>query len=57
METRIETTERYESVFVDQFDDDVWLSVRADKGAAHGTLTKDQAKELIAALNRIVEAV
>lgn len=57
LQTRIETTERDEVVFVDKFDDGiVWLSVQVRGGGARTTLTTEQAKELIEALSRVVEA-
>jgi len=57
LQTRIETTERDEVVFVDKFDDGiVWLSVQVRGGGARTTLTTEQAKELIEALTRVVEA-
>ena len=44
-------------VFVDKYDDgEVWLSIQVAGGRAHCTLTTEQAKEMIAALTRIVEA-
>lgn len=55
--TRIETTERSSVVFVDKFDDnEVWLSLQINGGGARATLTYDQAREMIAALTRIVES-
>lgn len=57
LQTRIETTERDEVVFVDKFDDGiVWLSVQVRGGGARTTLTTEQAKQLIEALSRVVEA-
>ena len=44
------------TVFVDRFDDDVWLSLQIRRGSANCVLTKDQARELIAALTKVVEA-
>ena len=56
-QTRIETTERNEVVFVDKFDEGVvWLSIQVKGGGARTTLTTDQAKDMIAALIRIVDA-
>lgn len=56
-QTRIETTTRHEVVFVDKYDDnEVWVSVQINGGGARTTLTFDQAKEMIAALTRIVES-
>lgn len=57
LQTRIETTERDEVVFVDKFDNGiVWLSVQVRGGGARTTLTTEQAKQLIEALSRVVEA-
>lgn len=57
LQTRIETTERDEVVFVDKFDDGiVWLSLQVRGGGARTTLTTEQAKQLIEALSRVVEA-
>ena len=56
-QTRIETTEPHEAVFVDRFDEQaVWISIQIRGGNARCMLTKDQAKDMIAALTRIVEA-
>lgn len=43
-------------VFVDSFDNDVWLSIQVKGGSAYATMSKDKARELIAALTLIVEA-
>ena len=53
----IDTTERGERVYVDKFDDGVvWLSVQVRGGNARVTLTNEQAKDMIAALIRIVDS-
>lgn len=57
MSARVETTERFESVFVDRFDDDVWLSISQERASANVTLTREQAQELVAALNKILGAL
>ena len=57
LQTRIETTERGECVFVDKFDDnEVWLSMQISGASARCTLTYDQAREMIAALQRVVDS-
>ena len=57
LQTRIETTERGECVIVDKFDDnEVWLSLQIGGGSARCTLTYDQAREMIAALQRVVDS-
>jgi hypothetical protein len=43
-------------VFVEQFDDGVWLAIHHRRGTANTTLSKEQAREMIAALMLIVEA-
>jgi hypothetical protein len=44
------------TVFVDRFDDGVWLSLQVQRGSANCVLTKDQARQLIAALTKVMEA-
>lgn len=39
---------------VDTFDDGVWLAINMNRSSARTVLTKDEAKELIDALNKIV---
>jgi hypothetical protein len=55
LQARITTTEAYQSVFVDKYDDgEMWLSVQTAGGGAHCTLTFEQAREMIAAMNRVL---
>lgn len=56
-QTRISTTEKPEYIFVDKEDQDVWLSVNVRGGHTHVTIPKEQAKDMIAALIRIVDAM
>jgi hypothetical protein len=57
-QTRIETTQlRDRVVFVDKHDDEVWLSIQVSGGGANCVLTVDQAKQMIAALQAIVDNV
>jgi hypothetical protein len=55
--TRIETTEKNQYIVADENGDTVWLSVNVLNAGARVTLTPDQAKDLIAALIRIVDEV
>lgn len=57
LQTRISTTEPQEYIFVDQSDQEVWLSVNVRGGHTHVTIPKEQAKDMIAALIRIVDAM
>jgi len=57
LQTQIKTTEQYESVFVDKFDDnELWLSIQISGGGARCTLTFDQARELKVAIERVLAA-
>jgi hypothetical protein len=56
LDTRIEATKRGSCVFVDKYDEGVWLSIQLSNGSANCTLSIEAAKEMIAALTRIVEA-
>lgn len=55
LNTRIETTEPHECVFVDRFDDDqMWLSIRVKNGSAYCTLTFEQARQVMEAMERVL---
>jgi hypothetical protein len=56
LQTRISGTMPSEYIYVDKEDQDVWLSVNVRGGHIHMTIPKEQAKDMIAALIRIVEA-
>ncbi len=43
-------------IFVDPHEDGVWLSMAVRGGSAYATMSKDAARELIAALTAVVEA-
>ena len=54
---RIETTQPGERhMFVDKYDDgEVWISIGVSGGGANCTITFDQAKQMIAALQAILD--
>lgn len=55
LNTRITTTEFNEVVFIDKYDDgELWLSIQVNGGSARTVLTFDQAREMIAAMNRVL---
>jgi hypothetical protein len=56
LDTRIETKHKRRHVNVDLYDGYVWLGLVTEAARCHVTLTKDQAKDMIAALIRIVDA-
>lgn len=57
LNTRVETTSPYRVIFVDKYEDDqVWFSLQVSGGGANCTLSHKQARELVAALNRVLEA-
>jgi len=56
--TTIKTTDDDRRVFVDKYDDGVvWLSVSVSGGGANCTLTFDQAKAMIKAINTVMGEV
>jgi ribosome-associated translation inhibitor RaiA len=55
-QTQIKGREYNSHVFVDVFDDDgVWISVGSGAGSTRIIMTKEQAKDMIAALIRVVD--
>ena len=43
-------------LYVDQYDDGVWISLHHQHGSSNVVLDREQAKDMIAALIRIVDA-
>jgi len=57
LQTRITTRDDNRVAFVDYYDDgEVWLSIQLPGGGANCVLSHEQAREMIAALTRVVEA-
>lgn len=56
LNTRIETIHKRRHINVDLYDGDVWIGLVTEAARCHVTLTKDQAKDMIAAMIRIVDA-
>ena len=56
LDTRIETTRKRRFIYVDEHEGGVWLNLVVEAARCHVTMTKEQAKDLIAALIRIVDA-
>lgn len=56
-QTRIETTQpRERVVFVDKYDDgEMWLSIQVSGGGANCTLTFEQAKQMIEAMQSVID--
>jgi hypothetical protein len=55
LQTQIKTTEAYQSVFIDKYDDnEMWLSIQVSGGGANCTLTFDQARKMVEAINRVL---
>ena len=55
LDTRIETIHKRRHINVDLYDGDVWIGLVTEAARCHERLTKDQAKDMIAALIRIVD--
>lgn len=57
LETQIKTTEPYEAVFVNKYDDnELWLSIQMPSASARTVLTFDQARQMMAAIQRVLDA-
>lgn len=57
LETCIDAVDPRHRVFVDAWDDDqIWVSIAVANGGANCRLTFDQARQLISAINKIMEA-
>jgi hypothetical protein len=56
LDTRIETTRKRRHIYVDAYEGGVWINVVVEAARCNITLTKEQAKDMIAALIRIVDA-
>ena len=56
LQTRIETADGFERVvFVDKYDDnEMWLSIQVSGGGVNCTLTFDQARKMVEAINRVL---
>ena len=54
LQTRIKAQDK-SRVYVDSYDDGVWLNIIHQAGSTNAVLSKEQAKDLIAALIRIVD--
>jgi len=54
MQTRIQAMDN-RRIYIDQYDDGVWLSLHTEGFSANLVMNKEQAKDLIAALIRIVD--
>jgi hypothetical protein len=50
----INTTIPYSNVFVNTFDEDIWLAIHLQNGSANVILNKEQAQELIDQLTKLV---
>lgn len=47
---------RREYIHVDEFDDDIWFRCQVRQASVHLVMTKESAKELIDALQALVDA-
>lgn len=57
LQTRIESTDSGSVIFVDKFDDEVWVSIQVRNGSARCLLSKQEAMKMIGALKNIVESM
>ena len=57
LDTKVETIHRRRHVNVDLYDGNVWIGFVMEATRCHVSLDKEQAKDMIAALIRIVEVM
>jgi hypothetical protein len=43
-------------IFIDPHEDGVWISMAVRGGSAYATMSKDQAREMVAALMLVIES-
>jgi len=57
LQTRLETRDQDRLVYVDKYDDnELWLSIQVKGGNANCVLSREQAVEMIAAIERVLAA-
>lgn len=56
LQARINTDDKNRVVYVDQFDDGLWLSIQLFGGGAYCSMSREQAQQLAQAINRVLEA-
>ena len=54
MEFTVQAKEIGERIFMDKFDDGVWLSVHIHRGSASTVLTREQAQQMLDALTSLL---
>ena len=55
-QVNIKTTEPYECVFVDKFDDNqLWISIQVRNGGARCVIERDEALKMLEAIKRVLE--
>ncbi|UOF78464.1 hypothetical protein [Caudoviricetes sp.] len=55
--TRIDSRDYDRRIYVDKYDDkQVWVSLQVNGGGANCVLSIEQAKAMVAALNKVIEA-
>jgi hypothetical protein len=42
------------SVYIDQFDQDIWLSIQTSSGGAHCVIPRDEAYKMLKALHELL---
>ena len=57
MDTRIDALSEGEALFISEYDGNVWLNIVFPAGSARIVLTPEQAREAVAAINKVLEAV
>lgn len=56
LQTRIESVDPGSVVFIDEAIEDVWVSIQTRGGSAHACISKDEARRMIEALQKVIDA-
>lgn len=56
LQTRIESVDPGSVVFIDEAFEDVWVSIQTRGGSAHACISKDEARRMIEALQKVIDA-
>jgi L-lactate utilization protein LutB len=56
LQTRIESVDPGSVVFIDEAFEDVWVSIQTRGGSAHACVSKEEARRMIEALQRVINA-
>lgn len=57
LQVKIKTDDTDRCVYVDQFDEGLWLSIQVSGGSTYCSMSREQAQQLYRAIGNVLEAV